>query len=78
MLLSYCHLETLSYLINHGHGAFLTQQHDGKLYNIVNQKVYIPMGYLLALLLLESAYCVGHDVTLSADEISYFVNRILI
>ena len=36
------------------------------------------MGYLLGLLLFERPYSVGHDVTLSADEISYFVNRILV
>ena len=67
-------LQTVIDLLNHVVRSFFAQQHYDKFYNIVNEKVYIPMSNLLVLLLFESSNCILHDVALSANKIANFVN----
>ena len=74
MLLTTRGLKTFIDLLNHLHRSFFAQQHDRKLYNIVNEKVNIPMSNLFVLLLFQSSNCILHDIALSADKIADFVN----
>ena len=78
MLLASRGLKTLIDFVNDLHRSFFAQQHDGKFYNIINEKVYIPVSNLLVFLLLESAHCVLHDVALGANKFANFVNCFLI
>ena len=78
MLLASRSLNVVVDLLNHVHRSFFAQQHDDKFYNIVNEKVNIPMSNLLVLLLFEPADCIVHDVTLGANKIANFVNCFLV
>ena len=74
MLLASRGLKTLIDFLNDLHSSFFAQQHDGKLYNIINEKVYIPVSNLFVLLLFESAHCILYNVALGANKLSNFVN----
>ena len=67
-------LQTLINFDHHVVGRLLAQHHHNKFDNVVYQKVYVSVGDLLVLLLLEPPHSVLDDIALGGHKISNFVN----
>ena len=74
MLLAACGIQTFINLLYQSVRSIFAQHHDGKLYDIVNEKVNISMSNLLVLLLFEFAHRVLHYIALGANKLTNFVN----